>query len=93
MSTKDVFEYFQDYMPGSIEWIDDISCKSNHVPLHLFSKKLFVQIEFKWTYHYIGVVVWEDENSTKRAFANLGTKFTPAEDSGVCMFQFAFFLL
>ena len=47
MSTKDVFEYFQDYMPGSIEWIDDISCKSNHVPLHLFSKKLFVQIEFK----------------------------------------------
>ncbi|XP_028396667.1 nuclear cap-binding protein subunit 3-like isoform X2 [Dendronephthya gigantea] len=56
MSTKDVFEYFQGYMPGSIEWIDDISC----------------------------VVVWEDENSTKRAFANLGTKFTPAEDSRMC---------
>ena len=29
MSTKDVFDYFQDYIPGSIEWIDDISCMSS----------------------------------------------------------------
>jgi hypothetical protein len=28
MSTKDVFNYFQDYTPDSIEWIDDISCMS-----------------------------------------------------------------
>ena len=27
MSTKDVFDYFKDYAPGSIEWIDDMSCK------------------------------------------------------------------
>jgi len=27
MSTKDVFKYFQDYAPQSIEWINDISCK------------------------------------------------------------------
>ncbi|EZA53173.1 hypothetical protein DMN91_004668 [Ooceraea biroi] len=26
MSTKDVFEYFQDYAPQSIEWINDVSC-------------------------------------------------------------------
>ena len=29
MSTKDVFDYFQEYMPSSIEWIDDVSCKWN----------------------------------------------------------------
>jgi hypothetical protein len=27
MSTKDVFQYFQDFAPGTLEWIDDISCK------------------------------------------------------------------
>ncbi|XP_012063776.1 PREDICTED: uncharacterized protein C17orf85-like [Atta cephalotes] len=26
MSTKDVFKYFQDYDPMSIEWINDVSC-------------------------------------------------------------------
>ncbi|KAG5322214.1 NCBP3 protein, partial [Pseudoatta argentina] len=26
MSTKDVFKYFQDYNPMSIEWINDVSC-------------------------------------------------------------------
>ncbi|KAL0129253.1 hypothetical protein PUN28_004154 [Cardiocondyla obscurior] len=26
MSTKDVFKYFQDYAPTSIEWINDVSC-------------------------------------------------------------------
>jgi len=26
MSTKDVFKYFQDYAPVSIEWINDVSC-------------------------------------------------------------------
>lgn len=26
MSTKDVFKYFQDYAPQSIEWINDVSC-------------------------------------------------------------------
>lgn len=26
MSSKDVFKYFQDYSPKSIEWINDISC-------------------------------------------------------------------
>lgn len=26
MSTKDVFKYFQDYAPMSIEWINDVSC-------------------------------------------------------------------
>lgn len=26
MSTKDVFTYFQDYAPMSIEWINDVSC-------------------------------------------------------------------
>ena len=31
MSTKDVFDYFQDYMPGSIEWVDDISCMSSYM--------------------------------------------------------------
>lgn len=28
MSTKDVFAYFGDFAPGSVEWIDDSSCKS-----------------------------------------------------------------
>ena len=27
MSTKDVFDYFSQYAPGSVEWIDDASCK------------------------------------------------------------------
>ncbi|KAK2581188.1 hypothetical protein KPH14_007990 [Odynerus spinipes] len=26
MSTKDVFKYFEDYAPASIEWINDMSC-------------------------------------------------------------------
>ena len=26
MNTKDVFDYFRDYSPGRIEWIDDSSC-------------------------------------------------------------------
>ena len=29
MSTKDVFAYFSDFVPGSVEWIDDTSCKSH----------------------------------------------------------------
>ena len=28
MSTEDVFAYFKDFAPGSVEWIDDSSCKS-----------------------------------------------------------------
>ena len=27
LSTTDVFEYFEDYGPASIEWINDSSCK------------------------------------------------------------------
>ena len=27
MSTKDIFAYFNDFAPGSVEWIDDSSCK------------------------------------------------------------------
>jgi len=26
MSTKDIFNYFKDYGPASIEWINDYSC-------------------------------------------------------------------
>lgn len=26
MSSKDVFKYFQDYAPQTIEWINDVSC-------------------------------------------------------------------
>lgn len=29
MSTKDVFKYFEDYAPASIEWINDVSCKNS----------------------------------------------------------------
>ena len=29
MSTKDIFAYFNDFAPGSVEWIDDSSCKCN----------------------------------------------------------------
>lgn len=32
MSTKDVFKYFEDYAPASIEWINDVSCK-NSLPI------------------------------------------------------------
>jgi hypothetical protein len=28
MNTKDIFKYFEDYVPASIEWINDISCKT-----------------------------------------------------------------
>ena len=42
MSTKDVFDYFKDYMPGSIEWIDDVSCKF---------VKLLCFIELSYTVH------------------------------------------
>ena len=27
MSTQDIFDYFKDYGPASIEWINDYSCK------------------------------------------------------------------
>lgn len=30
MSTKDVFKYFEDYAPASIEWINDVSCKYSY---------------------------------------------------------------
>lgn len=33
MGTKDVFKYFQDYAPMSIEWINDISCKLQNLAL------------------------------------------------------------
>jgi len=36
MSTKDVFKYFQDYAPMSIEWINDVSCMLQN--LILFNK-------------------------------------------------------
>jgi len=36
MSTKDVFKYFQDYAPVSIEWINDVSCMLQN--LILFNK-------------------------------------------------------
>ena len=29
MSTQDVFDYFKDYGPASIEWINDVSCECN----------------------------------------------------------------
>lgn len=28
MSTKDVFKYFEDYAPASLEWINDVSCEN-----------------------------------------------------------------
>ncbi len=28
MSTEEVFAYFKQFSPGSVEWIDDSSCKS-----------------------------------------------------------------
>lgn len=34
MSTQDVFKYFQDYAPQTIEWINDVSC----MLLSLFEK-------------------------------------------------------
>lgn len=27
MNTKDVFEYYREFNPGDVEWIDDQSCK------------------------------------------------------------------
>lgn len=38
MSTKDVFEYFSEYAPKSVEWIDDFSCKSLLVCLSSLNK-------------------------------------------------------
>ena len=29
MSTQDIFDYFKDYGPAAIEWINDYSCKLN----------------------------------------------------------------
>lgn len=34
MGTKDVFKYFQEFGPGSVEWIDDTSCKYSVHTLH-----------------------------------------------------------
>ena len=31
MSTSDVFSYLEDFAPGSVEWIDDSSCKLEFV--------------------------------------------------------------
>ena len=27
MTTKDIFKYFEDYAPASIEWISEVACK------------------------------------------------------------------
>lgn len=27
MNTKDVFEYYREFNPGNVEWIDDQSCR------------------------------------------------------------------
>jgi hypothetical protein len=40
----------------------------------------------------LGVVVWDDDNSAKRAFAKMGMKFTPAVDSGIGMLTHFLFL-
>jgi len=37
MSTKDIFNYFKDYGPASIEWINDYSCM---FLLHKYSSKI-----------------------------------------------------
>ena len=29
LSTKDIFSYFQDFAPATIEWINDTSCESS----------------------------------------------------------------
>lgn len=36
MNTKDVFEYYREFNPGDVEWIDDQSCK------------LFISRSFTW---------------------------------------------
>lgn len=43
----------------------------------------------EWTCFIVssGVVVWDDENSTKRAFANLGMTFIPSQDSEFSKFK------
>jgi len=43
MSTKDVFAYFGDFAPGSVEWIDDSSCKS----LCQYSQSLLIGVSFR----------------------------------------------
>ena len=52
--------------------------------LYVFLRNCFIFI--------VGVVVWDDENTAKRAFANMGTKFTPAEDGGISMLTQSLFL-
>jgi hypothetical protein len=47
MSTKDVFKYFQDYAPQSIEWINDISCKCQ-----IYFTKYNVQYTYTMYYLY-----------------------------------------
>ena len=83
MSTKDVFDYFQDYAPGSIEWIDDISCMPCYVAFSISTR--FNSRSFCFIFTCLGIVVWEDENSAKRAFVNMGTVFTPPQDSSAGM--------
>lgn len=36
MSTKDVFKYFEDYAPASLEWINDVSCKNQFVSCNFY---------------------------------------------------------
>lgn len=41
LSTKDLFQYLEDYKPLSLEWVDDISCKLFIVIITKFLKKTY----------------------------------------------------
>ena len=51
----------------------------------VFYASLGMQYVIVWLFINLGVVVWDDDNSAKRAFAKMGMKFTPAVDSGIGM--------
>ena len=44
MSTEDIFEYFEEYAPVSLEWINDFSCKN---PLLIICVKFMCEISCK----------------------------------------------
>lgn len=80
MSTQDVFNYFKEYPPAHIEWIDDTSCKFNNFKnqnrqLSFTSYIIVITNNISHCYHAFvcstGNVVWLDDITSTRALINM----------------------
>lgn len=84
MSTKDVFKYFEDYAPASIEWINDLSCEEvcrlNFFNYYCIGKEKRMatgtnnDLVLSLLVLFLGNVVWLDNVTAARALLRLSKR-------------------